>query len=47
MLQHGHTDLSITQEQSKSDEIGLMIKDSRKEENNGSSMYSLRQESVS
>ena len=47
VLQHGHTDLSITQEQSKSDEIGLMIKDARKEENNGSSMYNLRQESVS
>ena len=46
MLQHGQIDSSITQEQRKK-EIGLMIKNARKEENNGSCMYNLRQESVS
>ena len=46
MLQHGQIDSSITQEQRKK-EIGLMIKNSRKQENNGSCMYNLRQESVS
>ena len=47
MLQHGQTDLSMTQEKRKSKEIDLMIKNSRKQENSGFCMYSLRQESVS
>ena len=47
MLQHGQTDLSMTQEKRKSKEIDLMIKNSRKQENSGFCLYSLRQESVS
>ena len=46
MLQHEQTDLSITQEQRKSKEVGLLVKNSKKQKRHGYCVYSLRQESA-